>query len=163
MRFAPVGGGVVVLSTVTETGVDVPVLPAASRARTVMVCAPFESVVVSSVKLYGLVVSSVPITVPSTSSVTPTTPMLSVALALTVVVPERVEPPAGLVTVAVGLVVSLVVVPVVREKLSTSKVPTAASVWNTVMLCVEETPGGLAVIVRVSVVHAEEAGRVPKY
>ena len=73
-----------------------------------MVWAPFMSVVVSSVKLYGAVASGAPTAFPSARSVTPVTPTLSIAVADTVTEPVSVAPETGEVTVVVGAVVSVV-------------------------------------------------------
>ncbi len=92
--------------TVTVTGADVVELPAASRATAVSVCVPAVAVVVFHDTEYGAVVSSAPRFAPSSLNCTPTTPTLSLAVALTVTVPETVEPPVGLVTATLGGVVS---------------------------------------------------------
>src|SRR4051812_5831313 len=72
--------------TVTLIGADVVVLPAASRATAVSVCVPDDAVVVFHAIEYGAVVSSAPRLAPSSLNWTPTTPTLSLAVALTVVV-----------------------------------------------------------------------------
>ena len=95
------------LDTVTVTELlEVPVLPAASRARACNVCTPFDADVVSQVMEYGAVVSSAPRLAPSSRNWTPATPTLSVALAETVTFPETTDPAAGAVTAALGGVVS---------------------------------------------------------
>src|SRR5216684_818107 len=101
-------GGVVSppVPTVTVTGADVVVLPAASRATAVSVCAPLVAAVVSHATEYGAAVSSAPTFEPSSLNCTPTTPTLSLAVAVTVTVPDTVEPPAGAVSATVGAVVS---------------------------------------------------------
>jgi hypothetical protein len=82
------------------------VFPAASRARAVTVCEPLAAVVVVHGTLYGAAISSAPSVAPSSRNCTPTTPTLSDAFAVTVVVPDTVAPEAGAVTLAVGAVVS---------------------------------------------------------
>src|SRR5438034_60042 len=102
-------GGVVsvpVLFTVTVTGDDVVVLPAASRAVAVSVCVPFVAVFVSHEIEYGAVVSSALRLAPSSLNCTPAMPTLSVAFALTVMDPLTVAPFAGAVMDTVGGVVS---------------------------------------------------------
>ncbi|OLC50432.1 MAG: hypothetical protein AUH43_04990 [Acidobacteria bacterium 13_1_40CM_65_14] len=96
----------VVLLTVTVTGVDVVVLPAASRATAVNEWLPFDVVVVSHANEYGLVVSSAPRLAPSNVNCTPATPRLSDAFADTVTLVETVAPLAGAVIDTVGGVVS---------------------------------------------------------
>src|SRR2546426_300032 len=97
----------VLFATVTVTGVAVVVLPAASRATAVSVWEALLAVVVSHAIEYGAAVPSTPTFAPSRRNWTPTTPTLSDALALTVVMPLTVAPPAGAVTLTVGAVVSL--------------------------------------------------------
>src|SRR5947199_384278 len=97
------GGG---LLTLTVTGADVVVLPAASRAVAVSVWLPFVVVVESQVLEYGEVVSSAPRFAPSSLNCTPATPTLSLAVALTATEPTIVAPPAGAVMETVGGVVS---------------------------------------------------------
>src|SRR5207253_1861605 len=101
------------LNTVTVIAVAVVVLPAASRATAVNVCDALLAAVVSQASAYGAVVSSTPTFAPSRRNWTPTTPTLSDALALIVVVPETVAPPAGAVRLTVGGVVSLSTVTVI--------------------------------------------------
>src|SRR5437762_982775 len=105
-----VGGVVsaVELLSVTVTAREVVRFPAASRAMAVSVCEPFDAVVVFHEFEYGEAVSSAPRLAPSSCNWTPATPTLSDALADTVVVPETVEPPVGLVIETVGGVVSAV-------------------------------------------------------
>src|SRR5207244_2936905 len=74
----PLGGG---LFTVTLTGPEVVVLPAASRAVAVSVCVPLLAVFVSHEIEYGAVVSSAPRLAPSSLNWTPATPTLSLAFA----------------------------------------------------------------------------------
>src|SRR5438552_966256 len=93
-------------TTVTLTAAEVAVLPAASRAKAVRVCAPALAVVVSQETEDGAAVSSAPKLAPSSLNCTPTTPTLSVALAETVTVPVTVAPAAGAVMETAGEVVS---------------------------------------------------------
>src|SRR5437870_2645708 len=74
-----VGG--VVSATVTLTAGAVAVLPAASRATAVRMCAPAEASAVFQLVAYGAVVTSAPRLAPSSLNCTATTPTLSVALA----------------------------------------------------------------------------------
>src|SRR5207253_3058431 len=94
------------LLTVTVIAPDVVVLPAASRATAVSVCVPLVAIVVSHTAVNGEAVSSAPRLAPSSLNCTPTTPMLSVAVAVTVTPPETVEPLEGAVIDTVGGVVS---------------------------------------------------------
>src|SRR2546422_543879 len=103
----------VLFATVTVTATAVVVLPAASRATAVSACDALLAVVVSHASAYGAIVSSTPTFAPSRRNWTPTTPMLSDALALIVVVPETVAPFAGAVRLTVGGVVSLSTVTVI--------------------------------------------------
>ncbi len=97
----------VLLETVTETEVEVVVLPAASRATTLRTCVPFATEVVSHVSAYGAVKSSLPRLAPFSMNCTPATPTLSLAVAVTLaVVPESVAPAVGVVSETVGAVVS---------------------------------------------------------
>src|SRR5713226_1384160 len=98
---------VAVCDTMTTTGAEVVVFPAASRATAVKVREPLAAVVVSQSTEYGAVVSSAPMAAPSTKNCTPTTPTLSEAEAVTVVVPARTTPDAGDVRATVGGVLSL--------------------------------------------------------
>ena len=68
-----------VLATLTAIAADSAVLPAASRARAVKVCAPFGAVRVSHDSPYGAAVSSAPVLTPSTRNCTPATPTASPA------------------------------------------------------------------------------------
>src|SRR5712691_8538845 len=86
------------LSTVTLTAAAVAVLPAASRATAVRLCAPLLAAVVAHEMAYGAEVSSAPRFAPSSLNWTPTTPTLSVALAETVIVPATVAPAIGAVS-----------------------------------------------------------------
>src|SRR5205814_7210722 len=81
-------------------------------ATAVSVCDALLAVVVSHAIEYGAVVSSMPRFAPSSLNWTPTTPTLSDAPAVTVVVPETVDPPAGAVMLTVGGVVSFATVTV---------------------------------------------------
>src|SRR5437660_11036959 len=99
-------GGVVSLNTVTVTAAEVVRLPAASRATAVSVCEPLLAVVVFHDIEYGVAVSSAPRLAPSNRNCTPTTPTLSEALAVTLVVPPTVAPETGEVMLTVGGVVS---------------------------------------------------------
>src|SRR5206468_10127986 len=101
-------GAVVSLSTVIVTGAEVVRLPAPSRATAVRLCDPLLAPVVSHEIEYGAVVSSAPRLAPSSLNWTPTTPTLSEALALTVVVPLTVDPAVGAVRPAVGTVGPLI-------------------------------------------------------
>src|SRR5258706_4633257 len=100
------GGGGGALFTVTVTSAEVVLLPAASRATAVRVCVPLLAEVVSQDTEYGAAVSSTPRLIPSSLNCTPTTPTLSEALAVTLVVPKTVAPEAGAVIFTVGGVVS---------------------------------------------------------
>src|SRR5207244_43143 len=103
-------GGVVSLFTVTETAVEVVVLPAASRARAVKVWEPLLSPVVFRGTGYGLAGCPAPQALPSRQNCTPATPTLSAALPETVTAPDTVEPLAGPVTETVGAPVSVTAV-----------------------------------------------------
>src|SRR5438309_8162238 len=82
-------------------------LPAPSRATAVRVCdEPLLAVVVSQGAEYGAAVTSAPTFTPSSRNCTPTTPMLSEALAVMVTVPETLAPDVGDVIDTVGGVVS---------------------------------------------------------
>src|SRR5439155_5912905 len=105
-------GGVVSFTTVTLTGAEVALLPAASRATAVKVCEPFEAEVVFQEIEKGEAVSSAPRLAPSSLSWTPATPTLSEAVAETVIVPETDEAEVGAVIETVGASVSEGVVPV---------------------------------------------------
>ena len=100
-------GGATSLFTVTDTGVAVVVLPAASRATAVSECTPLATPIVFQTLVYGLAVSSAPRLAPSSLNCTPITAMLSEAAALTVTaVPATVAPVAGAVIATVGGVAS---------------------------------------------------------
>src|SRR4029077_18518910 len=95
-----------VFCTVTPTGADVVVLPAASLATAVSGCEPFVAVVVSHEIAYGAVVTALPRFAPSSLNCTEATPTLSDAFAVTDAVPERVAPAVGAVIETCGGVVS---------------------------------------------------------
>src|SRR2546426_379538 len=101
-----VGG--VVSANVTLTAAVAAVLPAASRATAVRMCAPAEASAVFQLVAYGAVVTSAPRLAPSSMNCTPTTPTLSVALAEIVTVPAIVAPGAGEEMEMVGGVLSTV-------------------------------------------------------
>ena len=90
-----VGGVVSRLLTITVTGAEVAVLPAASRATAVSVWVPFGARVVVQATVYGGALTSTPRLVPSSLNCTPATPTLSEALADTVTVPVTVAPAGG--------------------------------------------------------------------
>src|SRR5205809_612171 len=100
-------GGVVSLNTVTVTAAEVVRLPAASRATAVSVCEPLLAVVVFQETEYGAAASSTPRLAASSRNCTPTTPTLSAALAVTLVVPPTVAPENGEFTPRGGGVLSL--------------------------------------------------------
>src|SRR5688572_5098045 len=103
------GGGGAVFETSTVMVVAVLTLPAASRATAVRVWAPSATAVVFHDVEYGAVVSSAPRLTPSRLNWTPTTPTLSLALAVTEIVPNTAAPAAGAVTDTDGAVPSGVV------------------------------------------------------
>src|SRR5437773_11644605 len=88
-----VGG--LALETVTVTGAEAVRRPAASRATAVKVCEPLLALVVFHEMEYGAAVTSVPASTPSSRNCTPTTPTLSEALAVGLMVPPTVTPDAG--------------------------------------------------------------------
>src|SRR5437773_1118566 len=100
-------GGVVAFPYAAVFGSEVVRLPAASRATAVSVCEPLLAVVVFQETEYGAAASSTPRLAPSSRNCTPTTPTLSEALAVTLVVPPTVAPETGEVMLTVGGVVSL--------------------------------------------------------
>src|SRR4029077_18795968 len=106
---------------VTLTGDEVVVLPAVSRATALSWWPPLVAPVVFHDTLYpsSELVSSGPRGLPSSWNCTPATPLLSVAVAPRVTVPETGAPPAGEVTLTVGAVVSalLTVTPTAAEVL----------------------------------------------
>src|SRR5205823_1235260 len=140
---APFGGVVMLtvgpagLETVTVTAADVCVLPAASRATAVSVCVPFAAVVVSHESEYGAVMSSAPRFAPSSLNCTPTTPTLSLVVAVTVAaVPDTVAPFVGAVIETTGGVVSGTVLETVTVTVADVAVLPAASRATAVNVCV---------------------------
>src|SRR5207247_438930 len=91
------GGVVSAFDTVTLTGDEVVRCPAASLATAVRVCEPLPTVAVFQETASGDAVSSAPRLAPSSLICTPATRMLPmmVTLALTVMVPDTVEPEVG--------------------------------------------------------------------
>src|SRR5438132_256924 len=114
------------LSTVTLTAAEVAVLPAASRATAVTLCAPLLVVVVFQEIEYGATVSSTPRSAPSSLNCTPTTPTLSVAFAETVIVLATVIPAVGAVIETAGDVVSAGVAVVKVKSADVARLPTAS-------------------------------------
>src|SRR5262245_3024048 len=113
IAVAPPAGEVVVTSggvvsetfdTVTPTAAEVVWLPAASRARALRECAPAATEVEFQATTYGAAVTSDPRLAPSRRNCTPTTATLSLAVALTLTVPETVAPFAGDEMLTVGAV-----------------------------------------------------------
>ena len=95
------------LETVIVTPVLVPRFPLGSWAAAATVWLPFVSVVVSNDVEYGALVTCGPALAPSTRNCTKETGLSgSVAVAVSVIVPETVAPFAGAVTVTTGGVVS---------------------------------------------------------
>ena len=98
-----------VLSTVTPFE-SLPVFPAPSVAVAVTVRAPSATVALfQEADQPSAPFVSVPIGVPLTENVTRVTPLASVAVAWSVVVPETVAPSVGAVSVTVGAVLSTVI------------------------------------------------------
>src|SRR5712671_3109764 len=97
-------GGVTSLLTWTDTGAEVVELPAPSRATAASACTPLATPIVLQLTLYGLAVSSAPIVVvPSSTNRTPTTAMLSAAVAVSeTAAPATIAPLAGAVIDTVG-------------------------------------------------------------
>ncbi|HEX2402362.1 MAG TPA: hypothetical protein VHJ79_20615, partial [Mycobacterium sp.] len=91
----------------TDTGLLVVVRPALSRATAVSVCAPLVALVVFQFVEYGAAVTSAPRLTPSSLNCTPATATLSLAVAVTAIVPLTVAPAPGAVSDTVGAVVSL--------------------------------------------------------
>ena len=92
------------LEKLTDMGLAFALLVAKSHAVAVRVCAPLANFVVSTVKLYGLVVAAVTKMITSICNWTAATPELSsVAFTETVIVPL---PPVGGVMLTVGGLVS---------------------------------------------------------
>src|SRR5262249_5394634 len=127
-----VGGVESTLLTVTDTGADVVLFPAASRATAVSTCAPFAAVVVFHETLYGAAAASAPRFAPSSLNCTPPTPLSSEAVADTPTVEDTVDPGAGAVTDTVGGVVSLSTVTVTAVAVA---VLPAASLATAVNVC----------------------------
>jgi hypothetical protein len=94
------------LLTVIDTPALVALLLDVSVANAVNVCLPLLNDVVVNGCEYGAEVTGEPKPVPSTMNCTLATPTLSVAFALTVIVPETVAPETGEVIATVGGVVS---------------------------------------------------------
>src|SRR4051812_23548204 len=94
------------LSTVTFTVADVVAFPPASRATAVTWWPPFAAVFVFQLVEYGALVSALPRSLPSSLNCTLATPRLSLALAVTLIVPETVAAFAGAVSETVGAVAS---------------------------------------------------------
>ncbi len=111
-------GAVVSLAIVIVTGAEVVRLPAASRATAVRVYTPLAAAVVSIGIEYGADVSSAPMLAPLTLNWTPTTPTLSAALAVTLIVPETVAPFAGELMLTVGGILSLATVTVMESEMN---------------------------------------------
>src|SRR5207302_6910625 len=84
----------------------VPTLLAASRGTPVSVCIPSQAFAVPHLTVQGAAMTSAPSGAPSSWNCTPTTPTLSVALAVTVARPDTVAPGAGAVIDTVGGVTS---------------------------------------------------------
>jgi hypothetical protein len=80
-------------------------LPATSTARAATLCEPFAAEAVDHANVYGALLA-LPTFVPSTRKSTWSTPVLSVAVALSVLVPAMVAPATGAVSVTDGGVVS---------------------------------------------------------
>jgi hypothetical protein len=94
------------LSTVTVTAADVDTFPAASRATAVNACVPLDDPTLFQLTPYGELVSSNPKFTPSSLNCTPTTPTLSVAVALTATALDTVTPFDGPVNDTTGACVS---------------------------------------------------------
>src|SRR2546429_629678 len=106
-RLTGGGGGGALLFTVTVTGAEGGLLPAASRAIAVILCGPSLTVAVFHETEYGAVVTStLPLTPLSNRNCTPTTPTLSEAVAVAISVSVAGAALAGGVVVADGGVVS---------------------------------------------------------
>src|SRR5207249_2510659 len=132
-------GGVVSFDTVTVTPAEVVTLPAASRAAAVSVWLPLPTLVVFHDTEYGAAVTSAPRLAPSSLNCTPATPTLSLALAMTEMVPETVAPPAGDVIDTEGGVVSfdtVTVTPAEVVTLPAASRATAVSVWEPLLAVV---------------------------
>src|SRR5689334_6784983 len=121
----------VALLTVTCTAGDVVTFPAPSVARTAIVWRPLGVVAVFQLAEYGAV-ASVATTLPSMRNCTDVTPLPgegSELSAVIVTVPETV-PPSGLVTVAVGGVLSTDTARVMLALFPEVSYAVAVSVWG---------------------------------
>src|SRR5882672_308187 len=157
------GGGGALLATVTVTGAEVVWLPAASRAMAVMVCDPSVAVAVFHETEYGgVVASALPLTPLSKRNCTPTTPTLSAASAVTLIVSWTVAPEAGDVMLTVGGVVSagggalLATVTVTGAEVNDS--PSRPSRATAVSVCVPLP----AVVVFEVIEYGAEVSRAPR-
>src|SRR5207302_8784960 len=115
---------------VTVTGADVVRLPAPSRATAVRVWAPLAAAVVSLAVALPILVSSAPRLAPSSWNCTPTTPTLSEALALTVIVLPTVLPDVGAVIATAGAVVPFETVTVTAVEVATFPAASRARAVN---------------------------------
>ena len=95
LSIPSVAGGGALLSTVTLTPADVPVLPAASEASAVTVCDPALAVRVSHEAWKGGAVTGAPTAWPSTLNCTRVTPTLSDAVAPSWTMPLTSSRPSG--------------------------------------------------------------------
>jgi hypothetical protein len=95
-------GGATALLTVTVSPALVVLTPAVSFAMAFSVCEPLELFAVSQLYVYGATVIGLPTLAPSSWNCTLATPMLLVALAVTVAVPDTVAPLAGAVIDTTG-------------------------------------------------------------
>ena len=142
--FAPELGAVIptlgaVVSTVMFVAAEVVVLPAASRAIAVKVCAPLLVAAGFHEIEYGAAVVSAPRLAPSRRNWTPTTPTSSDAIAPMVVVPDTVALFAGAVMLTVGGAVSLETVTVTEVAvvvLAAASRATAVSVCDALLAVV---------------------------
>src|SRR5437899_5872653 len=124
-------GGVVSFATVKLTAAEVAVLPAASRATAVRVCAPSLAVVAVQEREWGATVTLAPRFLPSSLNWTQATPTLSVALAEIVTVPATVAPATGAIREIVGGVLSTVTLTAaVVAVLPAVSRATAVKVWE---------------------------------
>jgi hypothetical protein len=167
MRFGVVvaGGGGTVFATRTDTGDDVATFPAASRETARMVVVPFVDDAVFHVNSYGALTSSGPNWTPFRKNRTPETPTLSEEDAVTVTIPETVEPLVGAVMATVGGVVSGgggggggAAVESIKLYASVVSVPTAARTFHIER---ERMPAGTVILYEV-VAHAADAGKVAR-
>jgi hypothetical protein len=104
-EIATVGAVTSELEIVTETDAVV-LFPAASLAIAESVYVPFACDVVLNEYVYGVAVSSLPRFDPFSWNCTPTTPILSDAVAVIATVPDTVAPVAGAEIATVGAVTS---------------------------------------------------------